>query len=260
MATNNAINNSLPSPFTLGATSVTSTGTQLNLLNASTVVPFNKVAVQIFTSSGTYTPTAGMVYCHVRECGGGGGSGGAASTTSQAAASGGGQAGGYNEAWFTAATVGVSQTVTIGAAGTAGTSSTAGGNGGNTSFGALLTANGGNGSTNATTGTAIISTGGSGGGTTSTGAGIFAIVGQSGQSGVAFVTTGTLYVVGSGGSNPLGLGAFGVSGAGNPATNGVVGTGYGSGASGAGVGGTAGAAAGAAGTAGIVIVTEFLNA
>ena len=88
MTTNNAINNTLASPFTVGATSVTSTGTQLNLLHASTVVPFNKVVVQIFTSSGTYTPTTGMVYAHVKECGGGGGSGGAASTTAQGAASG----------------------------------------------------------------------------------------------------------------------------------------------------------------------------
>jgi hypothetical protein len=249
MTTNNAINNTLAATYTIGSTTLTK-------------VPITEVVTQIFTTSGTYTPTTGMQYCFVQEVGGGGGSGGCASTTSQSAGSGGGQSGGYNTGWFTASTVGASQTVTIGAAGTAGTSSTAGGNGGETSFGSLLTANGGNGSTNGgSSATSVTSAGGSGGGGTSTGTGIFAIVGQSGSTSFAGVLGGSAFAQpGNGGSNPLGKGALGVAIVGNGPQAGSVGTGYGAGASGAGVGGTAGAAAGAAGTAGIVIITEYCAA
>lgn len=61
MATNNSINNTLASPFNVGATSVTSTGVQLNYLSALTAAPINKMNVQKIASNGTYTPTAGMV-------------------------------------------------------------------------------------------------------------------------------------------------------------------------------------------------------
>src|SRR5262249_3507055 len=81
------------------------------------------VNTQIFTSSGTYTPTSGMVYCIVELIGGGGGGGGcgAAGATTIGVASG-GASGSYSRKTISAATVGVSQTVTIGAAGTAGSS------------------------------------------------------------------------------------------------------------------------------------------
>lgn len=227
----------------------------------STNPPITKIVTQIFTSGGTYTPTAGMQFAFVEECGGGGGSGGAASTTSQGAGSGGGQAGGYNNAWFTAATIGASQTITIGVAGSAGTSSTAGGNGGQTSFGALLTASGGHGSTNGgSSATLVASAGGSGGGSTSTGTGIFAINGQVGSASLAGVLVGTAFAIpGNGGSNPLGEGALGITVVGNGPQVGSVGTGYGAGASGSMVGGTSGTVAGAAGTAGVVIIREFCS-
>src|SRR5574338_310828 len=102
MSTNNAINNTLPSPFNVGATWVTSTGTQLNLLNGLTVVPINKVVVQTFTANGTYTPTTGMVYCIIECVGGGGGGGGtsnSAAGSAGCAASGG--AGAYSRKYAT---------------------------------------------------------------------------------------------------------------------------------------------------------------
>jgi len=36
---------------------------------------FDQVHIQVFTSSGTYTPTSGMKYCTIEVVGGGGGSG-----------------------------------------------------------------------------------------------------------------------------------------------------------------------------------------
>lgn len=49
MATNNSINNTLPSPFSIDATSVTATGTELNLVNGLTI----GASGNIMTSNGT---------------------------------------------------------------------------------------------------------------------------------------------------------------------------------------------------------------
>ena len=113
---------------------------------------FTIINVQAFTTSGTYTPTAGMKYCVVEEVGGGGGGGGVATTGAiSLASSPGGGAGGYARKLYTAAEIGANASVVIGAAGTAGTTApTAGGNGGTTSFdpagtGVTLSATGGTG-------------------------------------------------------------------------------------------------------------------
>ena len=154
MTANNAINNTLQTPFNVGATSVTSTGTQLNLLNGLTVVPIDKVVVQTFTSSSTYTPTSGMVYCIIECVGSGGGSGGAtASGASTYYTSPGGGGGSYARKFSTAATIGVSQTVTVGAGGTAGAAGGThdGGNGGDVSVGSICIGKGGSGGTGTAT-------------------------------------------------------------------------------------------------------------
>ena len=49
-----------------------------------------QVKNQVFTASGTYTPTANMSYCSIQCIGGGGGGGGAASTSSVHYSAGGG--------------------------------------------------------------------------------------------------------------------------------------------------------------------------
>jgi hypothetical protein len=102
------------------------------------------VATQIFTSSGMYTPTAGMIYCFVEMLGGGGAGGGAGTSPTYNSMGGGGGAGEYCRSLFTAATIGSSQTITIGA-GVTGVAAATGNDGGTTSIGTLMTALGGQG-------------------------------------------------------------------------------------------------------------------
>lgn len=99
--------------------------------------------VQIFTSSGTYTPTAGTksVIAEVQGGGGGGGYARATSTGYMSAGAGGG-AGGYGKSRLTSGFSGVP--ITIGSGGTQGVS------GGSTSFGSLIIAAGGGGGLNGT--------------------------------------------------------------------------------------------------------------
>ena len=67
------------------------------------------VQKQIFTSSGTYTPSPGMVYCIIEAVGSGGGGGGAQGAGSQVYTGGGGGPGGYSRLVASAATIGASQ-------------------------------------------------------------------------------------------------------------------------------------------------------
>jgi hypothetical protein len=125
-----------------------STGNPADLTVAQAVTMLGvvkSVMRQTFTSSGTYTPHAGLLYADVELVGGGGGGGGTVSPpASNINVCGSGGAGGYARKVFTAATIGASQTVTIGSAGTAGsTAGTNGGTGGTTTFGSLLQATGG---------------------------------------------------------------------------------------------------------------------
>ena len=225
---------------------------------AGTGAGFTSIVVQVFTSSDTYTPTAGMDYCWVRCQAPGGGSGGAdASGVSNAAGGSGG--GEFAEGVFTSATIGVSQTVTIGAVGTAG--SNAGGNGGvggTTSLGALLTCIGGSGGigTGSTSTSQAPRLGGIGG-TGGTG-GNFRVAGGKGNPGYVFVPTGVTsdpLIAGDGGDSVIGCGAKGTN---TIDAAGTAGQNYGGGASGATEDDTTGQA-GAAGGAGIIIVVEFIG-
>lgn len=204
------------------------------------------VKKQIFTASGTYTPSTGMLYCYVELLGGGGGGGGSNGTAATGA---GGGAGGHCFRLISAATIGASQTVTIGAAGSAGSSSGGtGGSGGNSSLGALMTANGGaggTGNTNASTGAVA----GGAGGTASTGD--INITGFAGEA--AFVASTGVFVSGRG-ANSL-YGAGGAAKTGNSSQSGNAATGYGAG----GGGGVQSSGAGGAGVAGICIVTEYCS-
>jgi hypothetical protein len=205
-------------------------GTEFIIFNSgsSTLKSVNR---QIFTASGTYTPTSGMVYADVEVIGGGGGGG--------SSRSGAGGAGSYSKSLISAATMGASQTVTIGAAGAgAAAASTNGSAGGNSSLGTLVTANGGGGGQYSS---GFYAEGGTGG---TAGTGDIAIAGQAGGN------TGyynALVTLGIGGSTPYGSGGQGTS------TTSGVGSGYGAGGS-----GTV-AATGANGTAGVVIITEYIG-
>ena len=260
MATNNSINSTLATPFTVGATSVTSTGTQLNLLNAMTVVPFNKIASQAFTaSSGTYTPTTGMVYCIVEAWGGGGAGGGCTSTTSNSSAGGGGGAGSYSRRILTAAQIGASEAYAIGAGGTPGTAgNNAGGNGADTTLGStLVVGKGGSGGGGGAAGSQ-----GAGGAGGIAGTGDLTGIGNNGLNGLTTAAVSTEFVLsGVGASTILGPGA-------NTGSQQVSTTGSGATANtGAGGGGAVswnGAStpnrAGGAGGSGYMIITEFLSA
>lgn len=221
-------------------------------LNGTSV--FNKTVEQVFTSTGTYTPTTGMIYCIVRMAGGGAGGGGAAANgASNVSVGGGGGAGEYAEGVFTAAQVGASQAVTIGAAGTAGSSAGGtGGSGGTTSLGALLTAIGGTGGGGGGTSPSITLTAGGAGGTGGTGGSVH-IPGSQGLFGFGFAT---LNLAPSGGGAASLLGSN-VNGLNNQAGN--TGNNYGSGGGGASSTNSGSGQTGGVGTKGLIIVTEFIS-
>ena len=229
------------------------------------------VSVQVLTTSGTYTPTAGTQYAIVEMVGGGGGGAGTLATaTPGMGVAGGSGSGGYAKFLLTAAQIGASRPYTIGAAGTGAAAAGAGGNGGTTQFGtagAVASATGGLGAfaptQNTTTGTATIAGGLSGGTATVTiGTTILNISGQSGGNTTSFLATTDAACwenVGYGGSNPLGLGGGSDFNTTNT-SNQFAGRGYGSGVSGKAngrVSGGNGSTTGLAGQPGVIIITEF---
>jgi hypothetical protein len=191
------------------------------------------VVQQIFTATGTYTPTSGMRYC-IAEMVGAGGGGYTAAGGSYGGAGGG--AGEYARGVFTAANIGASKAVTVGTGGAAGA------NGGTTSLGTLLTAVGG---TGATTGV------GGPGGTGGTGTGLHVTGGDGESGGVANASPAT--VGGSGGASFYGSGGRG--GQGN-LDNGQAGRAKGSGGGGNGYSGSWSTAG--SGSDGLVLVTEYI--
>lgn len=222
----------------------------------STSPPITQVNVQKFTGSGTYTPTTGMKYCLI-ECQGAGGGGGGCAATGNCAGGGGGS-GGYIKVLCTAAQIGASQTVTIGAAGTAGTAgNNAGGTGGTTSVGTLFSSNGGGGgSGNAGSASATFGVAGGAGGSVSLTTGTY-LKSIGGGAGFPGCNAGATYVgwSPSGANSQMGWGGVvgttvAVTGVDAPAN---------SGAGGSGGFGTGGTKAGGAGGSGFVCITEFIS-
>ncbi len=192
--------------------------------------------VQIFTTSGTYTPTLGLVYA-VIEGVGGGGAGGAVGPVSSIIGGNGGGGGGYFYAVATASTIGASQSITIGNGGI-------GGSGGTTSFGSLYVANGG---TAGTSGSASVI--GIGGGATG---GLINVTGGYGEA-------QSVNYSGSG-ADSLFLGAGGGGVRISPASgyNGLNATGYGAGGGGAINSSVGGSQTGGNGSSGIIRIVEYL--
>jgi hypothetical protein len=211
-----------------------------------------KTNIQVFAGSGTYTPTTGILYAIVTCYGGGGGGGGTANTAANIGAGGaGGGSGSRSIKNVSAATIGASQTVTIGGAGAAGTSgNNAGGAGGDTSLGALCIGKGGTGG-GGSAGSGFATPGAGG----ISGTGDITGIGQSGLSMPAF--TGGQGLGGAGGSNDLWAGAASASS--STTTTGNACTGRASGGGGGASFNAGGAAAGGVGCAGFVFVTEYLN-
>lgn len=142
--------------------------------------------VQTFSASGTWTKPSGSPKFTDIECwGGGAGGGSGAQVTLGTAVSGGAGGGGgqYGHAVVSTASMGASETVTLGSGGTAGSATSgnaggnAGGNGGNTSFGLWVTAWGG---FNGTAAAASANSTGGAGGTMGSGSGVGASGGAGG--------------------------------------------------------------------------------
>lgn len=250
--------------------SVSDSGTALSSLaplanpNFTTTAELNnhplvtQVNVQAFFYTGstqTYTPTPGTVYAVAQVLGGGGGGGGVG-TASGALAGGGGGSGAYSTGVFSAASIGASETVTIGVGGTAGTNTGgSGGTGGTSSFGSLISS----------------VTGGSGGGGTNTdaSAGAGASGGSAGSGGSVNIAGGTgsdgypgaiqRCLGGRGADSPYGQGGKSIYVVASHNAGGGA-TGYGSGGAGAVAGDGGTGAIGGAGAPGIVIITEYISA
>lgn len=175
-----------------------------------------KTATEIFTSSGAWTCPAGVTSIHVMVFGGG--AGGMRASDGSGGAGGGG---GHMKSSTLTVTPGTRYPVTIGSGGAGGSSSATAGAGGATSFGTLLSANGGSiGSYN------VGGNGGTGGG----------------GPGGANSNGGTGSYGGNGGHSNGGTAAGnGIAAAGGSGAAGAAGTGkYGGGAGGGGYGGKGG--------------------
>lgn len=225
----------------------------------TTLGAIGAVRYQVFTASGTYTPDAHLIAAHIICVAGGGSGGGVTGTSSTFVASAGGGAGGVSELLATAATIGASQTVTIGAGGAAPTAGTHDGNaGGDTSVGSLCVAKAGSGGSSGAAGSSAGAAGA--GGVTAGATGTVKISGGDGGHGslaISVGSTGSLFGVGDGAG---GQNAFSGRASCNPNTGvAVAGKGFGGGGSGCSTNAGSGTVAGGAGASGIVVVMEFCS-
>ncbi len=220
--------------------------------------PITRVIVQTFIADGTYTPTTGMKYCTIECVGGGGGGGGVPSTSAaQVAAGSGGGGGGYARKTVTAATIGTSQAVTVGAGGAGGAAGVNNGSTGVTSsVGAIVTATGGGAGIAGGAGTAFITSNNHGGlGGVGTG-GDINMYGNCGGLGLANFATNAAFGGAGGGSV---LSGSNLSQSLNSApSNTAANTGGGGTAGSAGASNGTGSAGGNGGS-GIVVITEYVS-
>lgn len=219
----------------------TGTAGQVNVINnLSTSTAFTGIVGRSFTSSGTYTPTsspAAMKFCIVDVHGSGGNGGGASNTVaSNLSLGGGGGSGAFSRSLYTAAQIGISQVITIGAT---------------TSFGSLIVCGSGGAGTSGVNQGAFPTTTGGNRGTVVTAGNIFALPGIRG--GIATGRQNQNFVTGRGAFGYLGGGAFL---GGYP--NGIAAiSGTGAGGSGAGVINTVASNTGGTGATGIITILEF---
>jgi hypothetical protein len=244
---------------TIGTTTVTSGTAGYGLYNNSGVLgnkPFvANFKVTKFTSSGTYTADSSLVFAVIECVGGGGGGGGSAGTSANFYAGAGGGSGSYSRVVASAATIGASQSVTIGTGGTGGAGATTGSAGNDTSVGSLCVGKGGSGGSGGSN--AVAPNPGAGG---VAGTGDVTVIGQPGSPGYYNSSNDAIKAsFGGGGSSVLGAGAMASDAfLGNLCTAGVTATGAGGGGSGGNCTNTTNTTSGGDGASGVVIVTEFL--
>ena len=224
--------------------------------NAINNIQTSSTNIVTFTSNGTYTPPANLLYAVVECVGGGGGSAGVpAPGTLQVVTSSSAGSGGYVRKAYLRASLLPSVSVTVGSGGTGGAAGANPGNaGGNTTF-LGLTAGGGQPGVGTASGATASADGGAGG--TASG-GDLNIAGYTGAS-ASFQRDSTYYITNQAPvdtpSQTAGGGIY------NPNQTARTGSLYGGGASGHARTDVfyPGSQAGAAGAAGIVIITEFLG-
>jgi hypothetical protein len=211
---------------------------------------------RLFTSNGTWTKPTGLKRVRVTVIGGGASGGsGPATAAGQGSAGGGGGAGGTSIKTIEAATLGATETVTVG---TGGGAAAAGGNGnaGNTSsFGAHCSATGGTAGQSGGVAAADTPAGqeGTGGGG---GSGDVNLTGGAGSRGIIFCGGAVQVLTGRGGDGYMGTGGpGGIQTAGVANSN--AGTVYGGGSSGSGTANGGAAVVTAAGSNGAVMVEEI---
>ncbi len=250
-----------------GVTAISNFGKQFNgsLLNISSQLSnifiqlglrFATVKVQKFTGNGTYTPTTGMLYCVIECVGGGGGGGAAVGTVGDNFGGGGGASGGYARLTASAATIGASKVVTVGAGGAGGVAGTNNGSvGSDTSVDAICIAKGGGGGLYGAS--PQFPTGGAG---VAGGTGDLAVLGGSGGSGCYALNTTSFTASNVGGQSVFGPGATATIFVGSSTVTGTAAiANTGGGGSGGTAANVAANAAGGVGGSGIVIITEFCN-
>ncbi|KAA0179508.1 hypothetical protein FX016_18330 [Cupriavidus gilardii] len=212
------------------------------------------IGVKVFSTPGTttYTPTEGTKSVVVEVQGGGGAGGGSQATTaSTVSVCPGGNAGAYGKSRINSGFSGVPVVVGAGGAGALGAN---GGNGGSSSFGAFVSAPGGQGAPSYVAASAPVLNINSSAQSLASGGNVINASGGRGQPAVASgVTFGGS---GDGGASFFGSGGR-AAGAVSTPTNGAAGVAPGSGGSGGAGGGGAGASTGGAGAPGIVIVWEY---
>lgn len=213
------------------ATTATAARSTLSLTNA-----FISTSVKVFTTGGTYTASANMVYAVVEAVGGGGGGGGGSGATT---GGGGGGAGAYGRKLITAGIT--SATITIGTGGAGGTSTNAGSTGGSTTMSGVITCVGGGG-------------GAAGNGTN----GALGGAGGSAPTADVAIAGGDGVSVGASPGSVGGTGAASYFGGGGRGSSVVTAPSAGV-AKGSGGGGSYGGGTGANGANGVVIITEFIK-
>jgi hypothetical protein len=232
-------------------TGATATETDMNTATLLSIIGPMCVGVQVFTASGTYTPTAGTKTQVVEGWGCGGGGGSTTSVGGTSSAGGGGGSGGYWRRRYAIVSGSGTGTVTIGTAGTGGTAGGTGGTGGTTVFTdgtTICTAFGGQGGQGGNASTAGLAQGASSSVLSTGGA-----VNSRGNPGMHGITsTATTAAGGQGASTPVGAGGGGLF-----SQSGGLNGSNGSGGSGGCTLSGGGVSSGGTGGNGIVIITEF---
>jgi hypothetical protein len=211
------------------------------------------------TGASTYVPSSSASFVIAKVLGGGGGGGGAATTsTGQAATGSGGASGSLGVSKITAAIIGASQAVTVGAAGAFGGVGGNGGNGGASSLGSLITASGGGGGpVGLASAPPYLQVGGVPSGAPTFGGSVTAIVSTGGNAGILGACTSLANgaLSGAGGHSPLTGGGGGAAVLAN--TIGKPAASVGAGGGGGAVNATQAGTTGGIGGAGCVIIEEY---